>query len=1146
MALNLLERVRDKALSALQGAGNFIQQDFQRSPLGQGIEGFSSLLQGRAPTPPPPPPIDFGSILKNVIDYQAKQPIIPALGKFSPSTGQALNTAADFTYRPVARIGFEGAQTLAGDKKVYTPQSDLEKLFLGSAPLRNYGDPDRPGRQFAKGIGHEELAPLFIGAGVALDAVPVNPAKILGKGGIKVAAKSASSLDDFVRLLTKDKKLAQEATAIFKDAKNPINTVEQLFAKYGPTAGKKTAEVIKEGKRIMPKVEEVILDASKPGNIFKRKGAPRKLFEDLFRSSKGVIGRAGPAGQEIVTRLDNAEEEASLIGGAATARLQAALKSLKGSEIDTFADVVEGTVKAVSKKQKQAVKVWKEIADDVFKRAKEAGVNVKERRNYFPHQISELSKADKKVFVQQMVASGKYKTEAEALQALEKQVGGALGQTAERRFGNLELARDTELPYNKSPNVLFDYVDNAYNRISDARHFGKNDEELYKLARAAGTQGGDPNQIVKYLDQILGKNQTPSKLAQKLTSLQTITKLNPVTSAVNLTQNLSTWLRTDTATMTKTMGQVIKNPTKAFENATKVGEISPSMAKELQDYVGTGNAANKWIRLIGMRGTEKFNRVMAVNAGINYGEKLAKQAAGGSAAAIRELDRFGITLKDINKKGELAVEALQKIGRQVSGETQFSTKAGELPYFWRTNVGKVVTQFKSFAYKQTGFTKDTIKRVGSETAKGNFKPLVNALVVYGISAPIAGEIVNDWRALVRNKEREDADSLTERYFSNILAASSFGLLDSTGGLLGEYGMGGTISTIGGPSVGDAQKLFQAAGDAGTGLQNGEGPDPYLRTTRNLIKEIPGVGPTIANTVVPNSFVDNLNIPGTDINLGVNDGLDKDNSAIYDQLKSSDPSAAALFQKENKAINQEEKGGILGLFGGGKKSGGNDIVWKDESGKTQSISLLEKETKGTGDPDDISKYKEGTSNASKAIKLFGAPADQVPDEVKTEAFKKLGYEYDDVRYAYKSSFTVDEKTSYIMDKNMDHDELVQALATGRVESISGDYFASNGVLDNLYEEGLISKEERAYLKKIKIGKDGKLATSSIQGTGLSASKIKSFINSVNSLYKDPLSEFTPATGKKASKRVPEAKIPKAPKLNLSIKGGKKSQSQWFTA
>lgn len=1148
MALSLLERVKNKALEALTGFSNFVDDridipdipDLPKLPQPSGQQ--PNILQG------------FGDIFKTLNsgivtnDWKLKNPLdnplVPLLGDKSPTTGKALDVLADFTYRPLSRAGAEGVMTLQGDQRNINPKDvgndTIAHILYGDRPLQAFDNPNRPGREFARAIGHEELAPLFIGAGLAADAVPLNPTKIFTKGGIKGFTKAFGSFDEFAQALSKNKKALQEATAIFKDPKNPINTVEDLYAKYGPQVTKKTEDVINQARNATPKVEEITktIDPFKPGNIFEKKSAPKKLFEDLFRSSKGVIGRSGQAGEEIVRRLNLSEQQQALWSGEATAKLEKVLKTLNSAEIESFADVVEGVVKPLSKAQSKAVKVWQEIADDVAKKATDTKLDFTPRQNYFPHQVSPLSKGEKQALAAEMVAKGQYKTEAEALQALDQQIAEGIGRFSERRFGNLEMARETDLPYNKSPNVLFDYIENAYGRIADAANFGKRDEELYRLARAAGTQGGDTDQIVKYLDQILGKNQTPNKVLRALTSLQTITKLNPVTSVVNLTQNLSTWLRTDTSSMAKAMGNIVQNPNKAYEIATKTGQISPSMAKELQDYIGTGNAASKWIRLIGMHGTERFNRVVAVNAGVEYAQKLAKQASGGSKAALRELNRLGIDPKDIGKNGELTEDALLKIGRQVSSETQFSTRAGELPYAWRTELGKVITQFKSFAYKQTGFVANNTKRTLSEASKGNVKPLINALVVYGIAAPIAGEIVNDFRALIRNKSREDTDTLTERYFSNILAASSFGLLDSTGGLLGEYGLGGVINTIGGPSVGDAQKLIQAAQDIPEG-------DPYNRTLRNAVKTIPAVGQTIANTLIPNSFVNNLNIG--DVNLGVNHGLNKKDKQTYDSLRQTDPEAAEEFRRNNQAVDKTEDRGLLNMLFGEKenKKGSNDITWVTEDGYEKTVSIVDS---STSKKEGLEGYKAESDKAKKAVEIWGAPSDQVSDEIKADALKKLGFEENEVRYAYEADFTVDEKTAYIIDKNLPHDELIETLITGRVESIKGDYFASNGVIDNLYEEGLITSAERSYLKKLKINKDGKVSTSSLQGGGVSASKIKSMLNSINSLYKNPIATAQSIGRDGVNLKAPDVTIPQqeAPDLGILTRGGgkKRSQAQWF--
>lgn len=885
--------------------------------------------------------------------------------------------------------------------------------------------------------------------------------------GVNFVAKNADEAREALKLGVPNSRVSL--------AKKADNSTQKLF--QGEDGLSKTADPNKEWIDLETEA------AMKSGGKKTSKGTARKIWEDVARSSKGVIGRSGRAGKQIVKLVDEAEKEADLLSGGASATLKNAMKGLDDVELNSLADVIEGNAKAISPRQQAAVDAWKTIADDVAKRAQDAGIDMGIRENYFPHQV---------------------------LKEFEKEAR-ALGRMGERRFANLEAAREANLPYNKDPRVMFDYIDNAYGRVADAKYFGTDDSILYKLADAAGTQGGDRGQITKYLDQMLGKNQSVGMgkdISGKLTTAQTVAKLNPATSVLNLTQNISTMLRTDVPSVAKAVGRTIKNPDKAFDIARKTGQIPEDMAKELGDFAGTGNVASKWIRLIGMRGTERFNRVVAVNAATEYATKLAKQASKGSKAAIRELDRLGIDASKI-KNGTLSDENLKAIGRSISKETQFSTKPGELPYGWRTNAGKVITQFKSFAYKQTGFVKDQAKRIGSEAKQGNVKPLVNALVVYGIAAPIAGEIVNDFRSLIRNKEREDADSLTERYFSNILAASSFGLLDSTGGLLGEYGLGGVVSTVGGVTVGDAWKVGESAIDIGTGLANydtdksvNENLDPWNRAKRLAVRNIPAVGQLLANTLIPNSYVDNLDVFGQ--NLGVN--------------------------TESKSASEDS--GLFGMFKG-KDRTPESINKEYFDGKSYSTATRTEKQKILNKMIDIAEDEEMT-----------------PEE-KVKIANAVGVTSSDLKYYRTASMGQEDRLEGLLElastEHESRDELMTELMLGK-RSVGGKSLFSTAMFDRLYDEGLISKEEKSLIAAVKydpifnrfyMDRDYKGGGSG----GSSASKVKSYITSINALFKEPIRAV------QTDKALQQASEPiEAPKLNFGkvSRPSNRSSQQWFNS
>lgn len=168
--------------------------------------------------------------------------------------------------------------------------------------------------------------------------------------------------------------------------------------------------------------------------------------------------------------------------------------------------------------------------------------------------------------------------------------------------------------------------------------------------------------------------------------------------------------------------------------------------------------------------------------------------------------------------------------------------------------------------------------------------------------------------------------------------------------------------------------------------------------------------------------------------------------------------------------------------------GDSIVWVNSNGITQTVDLQPKAN--TAQAGTLASYEEGDDNASKAIKIWKAPVEQVSNEKKIAAYKQLGFEPDDVRYAYKASFDTDTKVKYIASKNLEHDKLIDELIKGRNESVGGKRFAADGVLDELYKQNLISSAERTALKKIKTDSKGKgQAGGGGSGKGLKVKKAK---------------------------------------------------------
>jgi len=150
--------------------------------------------------------------------------------------------------------------------------------------------------------------------------------------------------------------------------------------------------------------------------------------------------------------------------------------------------------------------------------------------------------------------------------------------------------------------------------------------------------------------------------------------------------------------------------------------------------------------------------------------------------------------------------------------------------------------------------------------------------------------------------------------------------------------------------------------------------------------------------------------------------------------------------------------------GGVQTVGNKIFFNDK-GSVKTIDLSAP-TKGEG----IDAFANQNWNINKALEVYGA---NLPSDKKEEVYKKLGVDGSSLEYAYKARKSVDIKTQYTISqaKTLTHDQLLERMKTGRVESVAGDMFITDKVLDNLRGVNLLSDTEVKLLKKMKFDKNG---------------------------------------------------------------------------
>lgn len=176
----------------------------------------------------------------------------------------------------------------------------------------------------------------------------------------------------------------------------------------------------------------------------------------------------------------------------------------------------------------------------------------------------------------------------------------------------------------------------------------------------------------------------------------------------------------------------------------------------------------------------------------------------------RKLMEVGLDpVKIVKRGGYLTEEETLMAAQTVSSDVNFWGDSLSLPEFFRSPVGRYVTQFKSFGFQQSKLIKDhLIKPIKDH---GDWGPFVR----FAILMPAAGEIIADAKGLVRANYRrfskEGDNGPVTRVLENIANASGFGLvydaIEAT-----KYGNSGSLGFMVGPIGTDIAKTWNALGD----------------------------------------------------------------------------------------------------------------------------------------------------------------------------------------------------------------------------------------------------------------------------------------------------------------------------------------------
>jgi hypothetical protein len=400
---------------------------------------------------------------------------------------------------------------------------------------------------------------------------------------------------------------------------------------------------------------------------------------------------------------------------------------------------------------------------------------------------------------------------------------------------SIKEARDAGIPFADPWNSVFKYFSESARRLEYGSRFGYRGELAKPIINAAVKEGANraiTNTIVEHalghkiydrgmreLSKVVLGAQTGSKLALAVIPNMSQTILNPMAVGLRNTmrgfreavkgEDRNTIL--GSVALMHSIGGGVMRP---FGEAS-MGPRLTGAAKNMDSVINAmGNASDRFgsavLKYSGFNLIERWNRLFSGGVGLaTFRDTIAKSAGldgrvllrGRSLEkARRQMRSIGIDLDDTVKglrTGRLQMgtrewaELEQTATFGMAQWTQFIPSPLRRPMAWNSPWGRVMFQFKTFALGQGRFLRDA---VFAEAARGNLAPMAYFLSIY----PIAGELVGDVKAIVRDKDRPD--NMVARLLNDYTMVGGMGIVSDgfTAARFGRFG-----DWFFGPTAGDA-------------------------------------------------------------------------------------------------------------------------------------------------------------------------------------------------------------------------------------------------------------------------------------------------------------------------------------------------------
>lgn len=858
---------------------------------------------------------------------------------------------------------------------------------------------------------------------------------------------------------------------------------------------------VEVGNDGLPNFKADISNSPKKGVLAK----VRPLVDNFVLTGRKILNDMGDYGKEANAMLDNFHSKSGIVAGNAVADLEKATRGLSESSVENIYRFLDGQDVKLNQVELNAAKVARSNLDKFSSMASNADIKINRngevvdfvgRENYLPH-ITDVDKlkAHRDETIKYLVSTAQIPDVNQASMFVDEVIsGGSVSEAYHkyfpnalpRTYGNLEMSRVLDMPENVlryDKKLLADYFEAAARRISKAETFGPKNEKVTALLTRIGLAGGDTKTAEEIMLRDLGDwrgDKSSLKAASGLVrQVEATTKLG-LSVISNAAQSVNT---ASVLGLRRTLSEIIpsiKDPAKR-EFALRSGNILEQTMKDMETELGTSGVMNK-ITAPGFATVEKFNRVLASNVGKNMAEdafsKLQKNPL--DKEALKNLEKLGLNATEIIKRGSLSEMDLFKAAQKAVDLTQFRVNPRELPPAWNGPMGRLLSQFKTFSYKQGEFA---LRELIKPAISGNVKPLATYLIL-GL---IVGEGIADTKAAVRGRERPTNPA--ERMLDNISNVGGVGIL---GDALtsAQRGPEAVLSFLSPPVISDVAKLY---GNAGLAVQGK--PSQLIK---QLISNIPVVGSPIANRVIPSKGAYKSRIPDLIQETVGGDSVAaevvKDVSGYSPVEEQKIKDQVSKIQEKKKAILENK--GFLNLGIGAKTESevNAEYMALDKQEKIlKSISIFKEIDKIDKLPQSLN--YQAVDKKLKYLNKYKEIVEDVdlPEENKQKAYQAIaertGLNKEQLDYVYLAKLQTESKTAFMkdsLDQATSNEERLNLLVNARTD-IMGNVLLTSGVIDNLVDEGYLTYNEGRELKKYSRSADG-----TIKQTGRPSGSAKSSV------------------------------------------------------